>query len=302
MASKNSRLRRLERARTERRMARRAEHVRRKRQVQAGIGGALALILVALGTTWLLGGFDSKPAQETELASCTWTQKEVVAGNGVTATGLPPTTGEARTGLHVLTIQTAQGDIEAVIDVSRAPCAASSMKYLSTQGYYEGTVCTGLDTAHKTLTCGDREGTGTGSPEYQFPVEGKPMEPIGTAAPATPGASPSPDEVVPSYYAKGTIILNTLDQNANGGQFSIVYGDGSDLPPEYTPVGTITSGMEIVEAIAAAGAVDANNAPAAVGKPAQDLKIDKLIVRDELSIDPTGAPMPEVTPSASASS
>ena len=288
-------------------MARRAEHVRRKRQVQAGIGGALALILVVLGTTWLLGGFESKPAQETELASCTWTQKEVVPGNGVTATGLPPTTGEPRTGVNVLTIQTAQGDIEAVIDVSGVPCAAASMTYLGTQGYYEGTACTFLDTTRLTLTCGDREGNGTGSPEYQFPVEGKPTEPIGTAAPASPGATPSPGDVVPSYYAKGTIVLNTLDQNANGGQFSIVYGDGSNLPAEYTPVGTITRGMEIVEAIAAAGAVDANNAPAAVGKPAKELKIDKLFVRDELSINPTDAPAPEATspaatPSASASS
>ena len=65
--------------------------------------------------------------------------------------------------------------------------------------------------------------------------------------------------------------------------------------------------MEIVEAIAAAGAVDANNVPAAVGKPAKELKIDKLFVRDELSINPTDVPAPEATspaatPSASASS
>ncbi len=298
MASRNSRQRRLERARTERRMARRAEHVRRKRQVQAGIGGALALILIALGTTWLLGGFDSEPAQETQLASCTWTPKEVLPDSGVTATGLPPTTGEARTGVHVLTIQTAQGEIEAAVDVSRVPCGAASMKYLSTQGYYEGTVCTVLDTTHQTLTCGDREGNGNGGPEYQFPVEGKPTEPIGTAAPASPGATPTPGDVVPSYYGKGTIVLKTLDQNANGAQFSIVYGDGSDLPAEYTPLGTITRGMEIVEAVAAAGAVDG----ATVGKPTNELKIDKLLWRDELSTVPTGTPSPEATPSASASS
>jgi peptidyl-prolyl cis-trans isomerase B (cyclophilin B) len=296
----------MERARTERRMARRAEHVRRKRQVQAGIGGALALILLALGTTWLLGGFDSKPA-ETQLATCTWTQKDATAGSGVTATGLPPTSGEPRTGVQLIRIQTPEGEIQAAVDLARVPCAAASTKFLGDQGYYDGTVCTVLDTNHQTLTCGDREGTGLGSPEYQFPVEGKPTEPVGTAAPAPSAASPSPGSspsVVPSYYAKGTIVLNTLDQNANGGQFSIVYGDGSDLPAEYTPLGTITSGMEIVEAIAAAGAVDATNAPAAVGKPAKDLKIDKLFVQDGLAIDPTVPVTPslEATPSVSATS
>jgi peptidyl-prolyl cis-trans isomerase B (cyclophilin B) len=282
-------------------MARQAEHLRRKRQVQAGIGGALALILLVLGTTWLLGGFDNKPA-ETELASCTWTPKEVIPGSGVTETGLPPTSGEPRTGAHLLRIMTPQGEIQAVIDVSRVPCAAASMKHLGSVGYYDGSVCTVLDTARQTLTCGDRAGNGTGSPEYQFPVEGKPTEPVGTAAPASPVASPSPSEspsVVPSYYAKGTIVLNTLDQNANGGQFSIVYGDGSDLPPEYTPVGTITSGLEIVEAVAAAGALDANNAPAVVGKPSTELKIDRLLVQDELLVDPTGSASPESTPSTS---
>jgi peptidyl-prolyl cis-trans isomerase B (cyclophilin B) len=156
-----------------------------------------------------------------------------------------------------------------------------------------------------TLTCGDRAGNGTGSPEYQFPVEGTPMEPVGNAAPLPAGASPSPGEsasVVPSYYGKGTIVLANLDQNANGAQFLIVYGDGSNLPNQFTPVGTITKGLEIVEAIAAGGAVDANNVPAPAGKPTTELKIDKLLVQDEVSMIPTGAASTEATPSASASS
>ena len=50
MASKTSRQRKLERARTERRVARRAEKLRRRRQIQAGVGVGVALVLIVLGT------------------------------------------------------------------------------------------------------------------------------------------------------------------------------------------------------------------------------------------------------------
>jgi peptidyl-prolyl cis-trans isomerase B (cyclophilin B) len=38
----------------------------------------------------------------------------------------------------------------------------------------------------------------------------------------------------------------------NGSQFFLVYGD-SPLPPAYTPFGTITSGLEVLDEVAAAG-------------------------------------------------
>jgi len=112
VASKSNRQRKLERARAERRLARRAEQQRRKRQVQAAIGGAVALIVIALGTTWLLGGFSSKP-EPVALPSCTWTPKDLTTESGVTDTGTPPTSGEQRTGTEMLTIKTNLGDIQA---------------------------------------------------------------------------------------------------------------------------------------------------------------------------------------------
>jgi peptidyl-prolyl cis-trans isomerase B (cyclophilin B) len=300
VASKSNRQRKLERARAERRLARRAEQQRRKRQVQAAIGGAVALIVIALGTTWLLGGFSSKP-EPVALPSCTWTAKPADTASGVTDTGSPPTSGEQRTGTELLTIKTNLGDIQASMDLTRAPCTAASMKHLGSVGYYDGVNCSHLDTSTMVLLCGDPQGDGRGGPNYQFPSEDIPTVAVGTAAPlpsssASPGASASPSpsasaESTPSYYSKGMIVLNNTGPNANGGQFFIVYGDGSDLKAEYSIVGTVVSGLDLVESVAAGGAVDADGAPAPAGKPAKTMTIQQLFV---------GAP-PSPSPEASAS-
>jgi peptidyl-prolyl cis-trans isomerase B (cyclophilin B) len=295
VASKSNRQRKLERARAERRLARRAEQARRKRQVQAAIGGAVALIVIALGTTWLLGGFSSKP-EPVALSSCTWTPKAVTSGSGVTDIGTPPTSGEQRTGTELLTIKTNLGEIQASMDLTRVPCTAASMKHLGSAGYYDGVNCSHLDTGSMVLLCGDPKGDGTGGPSYQFPSEDIPTVAVGTAAPlpsASAGASPSPSasaESTPSYYSKGMIVLNNTGPNANGGQFYIVYGDGTDLKPEYSVVGTVVSGLDLVESVATGGAVDANGA-AAAGTPAKTMTIQQLFV---------GAP-PSPSPDASAS-
>jgi peptidyl-prolyl cis-trans isomerase B (cyclophilin B) len=292
VASKSNRQRKLERARAERRLARRAEQARRKRQVQAAIGGALALILVALGTTWLLGGFDAEP-EPVALPSCTWTAKDP-STPGLTDTGLPPSSGEARTGTDVLTIATDAGDLTASLDLSSVPCTASSLRYLGVKGYYDGVACSRLDTTAKLLTCGDPAGDGTGTPGYQFPLESQATVALGTAPPpsaAPDAASPSPSPV-PSYYTKGMIVMAN-HQGANAGQFYIVYDDGSDLAAGYTIVGSITSGLDLVSAVAAEGVADGS----AAGKPKKALTIKQLYV----GAAPTAPPSTSSSASASES-
>jgi peptidyl-prolyl cis-trans isomerase B (cyclophilin B) len=298
VASKSNRQRQLERARAERRLAKRAEQQRRKRQVQAAIGGAVALIVVAVGSAWLLGAFDSKPAPVT-LPTCTWTVKDPNTP-GMTETGVPPDTGEARTGSEVLTIKTDLGDITAAMDLSKVPCTAASLKFLGSKGYYDGVACNHLDTTAMLLTCGDPAGNGTGTPSYQFPDENVPTAPIGTAAPlasASASASPEPSpSAIPSYYSKGTVVMANQGVNANGGQFYIVYGDGSDLKGEYSIVGTVTSGLDIVDTVAAAGAQDDAGATAAAGKPKKPITIQQLYVGEA----PASA-SPSVSPSTTSS-
>lgn len=276
-------------------MARLAEVQRRRRRVQAAIGGALALILIALGTTWLLGGFDDKP-EPTTLPDCSWTPR--ASAEGVEDTGTPPTT-VPTSGIRNLVMETNLGQIQAVIDVGSARCAAASLDFLSTSGFYNDTRCHWLDTTLSTLTCGSKTGDDTSSPNYQFPTEGLPRPALGEVSPAPtdPAADPS------SYYLRGALVMTNIDVNAVGSQFMIVYGDGTALPNEYTQVGTITTGLEIIEQLAAGGAVDADGASAAVGDPTEDLTITSMRVTDDLSNpeSPTDTPS-EAAPTSSAAS
>jgi peptidyl-prolyl cis-trans isomerase B (cyclophilin B) len=303
LASKSSRQRKLERARAERRVARRAEKIRRRRQLQAGIGAGVALVLIVLGTIYLLGGFSPKPKETVASGTCTWTLLDPASDDTLVDTGHPPTTGELRSGFSTVTIKTNKGDIEATMDLSKTPCTAASWKYLAGRNYYNNARCFQLDTAQKTISCGDPKNDGTGEPSYQYGNELVPTAPLGdsnasaTLAPsssASPSASPAPADS--TYYAKGTIVMINNGAGTNGGQFMIVYDDKSTLSNSYTVVGTVTRGLDLVQAIAAGGATDTSGAAAPAGAPNQLLAIQSMSVAD---VPPTPSASPTPTPSTS---
>ena len=306
MASRSNRQRKLERARAERRLARQAHHARRKRQVQAGVAAGIAVVVIALGVTWTLGGFSSKPDTADVASSCVWIPKTPT--DATADPGTPPS-GELRSGFETMTITTNLGPIEALLDLSKAPCAAASFKYLGEKAFFNGSNCHRLDTDVKTLTCGDPKGDGTGGPSYQFADEDLPTSPIAVppaSAPPSPSSpsptassSASPSAPAPTYYAKGTIVMVNSGADTNGSQFSIVYGDASTLGSTYSIVGTVTKGLEIVEQVAAAGAVDTENKPAVDGKPKTTLTIQQLTVA--LPGAPSATPSGAATPGAAAS-
>jgi len=290
VGSKSNRARRLERARAERRMARLAAAQRRRRRIQAAIGGALALVVIALGTSYLLGAFDEKPEPLT-LPTCTWTSRAIT--EGVEDTGLPPSD-PPLTGIRTVEIETNRGEVEAVIDIASARCAAASLEFLAGSGFYNDTRCHKLDTTLYTLTCGSKNGTDNSSVSYQFPTEGLPRPALGQVSPAP--TDPAAD--TSSSYPRGAIVMTNVDVNAVGSQFMIVYQDGSALPNEYTLVATITSGLELVEQVAAAGAVDENGEPTAVGNPVEDLTITALRVRQEPTETTTPTESADPTPTS----
>jgi peptidyl-prolyl cis-trans isomerase B (cyclophilin B) len=304
LASKTNRQRKLERARAERRVARRAEKVRRRRQIQAGSGVGVALVLIVLGVVYLLGGFSPKPAETQASGTCTWALLDPAADNTLVDTGHPPTTGEARSGSSTLTLKTNKGDINATMDLSKTPCTAASWKYLASKNYYQNATCFQLDTNQKTISCGDPKNDGTGEPSYQYASELVPSVPIGqspdaatTLAPTDqPSASPAADA---KYYPKGSIVMINKGAGTNAGQFMIVYDDGSTLSNAYTLVGTITSGLDLVQAVANGGATDTSGSAAPAGAPNQPLIIQQVLVND---VPTTPGTTPTPTPSASPTS
>lgn len=126
---------------------------------------------------------------------------------------------------------------EGVIEIAMNPDARvtdASMAYLSGTGYFDNTPCHRLTTANiYVLQCGDPSGTGTGGPGYQIPDENLP-------------------QATANNYPTGTVAMANSGPNTNGSQFFIVYQD-TTLPPNYTVWGQVTSGLDVVERVAAAG-------------------------------------------------
>ena len=59
------------------------------------------------------------------------------------------------------------------------------------------------------------------------------------------------DEPVTTPYKVGTVAMANAGPHTNGSQFFIVHGQsGTTLPPSYTIFGQVTSGLEVVDAIA----------------------------------------------------
>ncbi|GAA1986401.1 peptidylprolyl isomerase [Isoptericola halotolerans] len=146
--------------------------------------------------------------------------------------------------------------IDLELDGQEAPQAVASFVSLAQQGYFDATACHRLVTEGiHVLQCGDPTASGTGGPGYSYgPVENAPAAdtyPAGTLAMARRGG----------------------DGASMGSQFFLVYEDStipSDAAGGYTVFGTVTSGLDTVQAVADAGTTDG----AADGSPASPVIIE----------------------------
>jgi peptidyl-prolyl cis-trans isomerase B (cyclophilin B) len=297
VASKQDRQRKLERERAQRRIARQAHKTRRRRQIYAGVSVGLTVLLIALGVTWALGGFEPDPPSNVISGTCTWTLRDLTAEPQFTDVGHPPADGMRTEGTETMTIQTTEGEIQAQLDLSKAPCTAASYAFLGTKAFFANSTCHRLSTQLRYLACGDPKGDGSGGPGYKFADEDIPQAPLTGASPSasaspSPSSSASPGGSPPVYYAKGTIVMANAGADTNGSQFYIIYDDDSTLGAAYSIVGTVVKGLDIVERVAKGGALDESGKEAPEGKPRNALVIQSLTV---------GAPAasPSATPSAS---
>ncbi len=126
-----------------------------------------------------------------------------------------------------------------------APQATANFISLAKDGFFEGVSCHRLTTAGIfVLQCGDPTGTGTGGPGYDFgPIENAPMD---------------------DMYGEGVLAMARVGQDgySMGSQFFIVYGESqilSDSAGGYTVFGKITSGLDGVKEIAAAGTANGSS-------------------------------------------
>jgi peptidyl-prolyl cis-trans isomerase B (cyclophilin B) len=176
-------------------------------------------------------------------ADCLYPPSADAAGKAVT----PPRTGKVATNPAPvdLDIVTNRGKIGLQLANNESPCTVHSFVSLARQKFFDDTQCHRLTTSPglSVLQCGDPKGDGTGGPGYQFADE----YPANQYPPGDPALKK------PVVYPRGTLAMANAGSFTNGSQFFMVYRD-SLLPPAYTVFGTIdTTGLAVVDKIAAAG-------------------------------------------------
>ncbi|MEV0154518.1 peptidylprolyl isomerase [Micromonospora sp. NPDC050686] len=276
MTSTRERQRAAARAQLERKMAERAARARKRRQTQAIIGASAALLLVIAGTVWLASRFgdDDGPqgtaAQDSGAAQCAFTEvPKEQRHKEIKDVGLPPGQ-QSTSGTQTMTLDTNLGPITAKVDRSKVPCTAGSFTHLASKNFFDNSKCHRLVTQGiKVLQCGDpsvtgkgwRQTDGTGGPSYRLAEENLPTD----KRPA---------------YPEGVIAMaNNGDPGSTGSQFFIVWGD-SQLDPNYTVLGTITGGMDVVQQVAKAGDDGAFAQQAGGGHPKKEIVIKKLTMSE----------------------
>jgi peptidyl-prolyl cis-trans isomerase B (cyclophilin B) len=250
--------RELARMRAQRQAARRAaaaaERRKRRNAVLAGLSAlsvAAVIVVIAIATSG--GNDDSVTATPGASAStsapatgCSYSASGTAAKP---VTGLPSSSGPAKKADTKVVLTTNRGEIDLTLHGAKAPCTTNSFTFLAGQKYFDGTSCHRLTTAGIfVLQCGDPSASGSGGPGYQFADEN--LTGLGTA-----NAS---GQVI---YPRGTVAMANAGPGTNGSQFFLVYKD-SPLAPNYTPFGTITKGLDLLDAVAKAGST-----PVSDGKP-----------------------------------
>jgi len=140
------------------------------------------------------------------------------------------------------TIATDKGDIVVDLHVDHAPKAAGNFAKLAKQGFYDGVVF------HRVIPGFVIQG---GDGEFgRLEPDGKLRKPgrVGTGGPGYR----FDDEPFRGNYTRGAVAMANAGPNTNGSQFFICHGDlRGRLPKNYTIFGTVLSGMDVVDAIAA---------------------------------------------------
>jgi peptidyl-prolyl cis-trans isomerase B (cyclophilin B) len=285
VTSKEQRRRELARAKWQRQQRRRVDRARRSRRRNVIIAAALVVLVTAgtFGLVALLGGDDDSGGQAADKPGAEPTAsdsaepstppedpcEEPAKGDpsGETWDAEPEMTIDEAAG-YVMALRTTCGDIEITMDAEAAPHTVNSFNFLAGEGYFDHTTCHRLTTEGIfVLQCGDPQGTGAGGPGYTIPDENL----------------DDPD-VAGGTYPAGTVAManqynaqEDTGRDTGGSQFFLVYED-SPLPPDYTPFGTITAGMDVLQKIADTGSTT---------DPATGTTVpNATVVIDEATVEP----------------
>ena len=213
----------------------------------------------------------ASPAAVTEPAQhCSYTSAS--AGSVVKAS-LPSASPDYKAA-YTASINTNLGPIKIDLANSKATCTVNSFVHLASDNFWNNSQCHRMSNSDGLfmLQCGDPTAKasqklscssttlGTGGPGYEFASENLP----------TAGSSGS------VTYKAGTVAMANSGGATNGSQFFLVFKD-TTLGPDYTPFGTITSGLDILQNVAKAG-TSCTFAGAGGGVPKDKVVIDSVSI------------------------
>jgi peptidylprolyl isomerase len=125
-------------------------------------------------------------------------------------------------------LDTKDGRVTIVLRPDLAPKAVAQIKTLTHQGFYNGLVFHRVIAGFMAQT-GDPTGTGSG----------------GSKLPDLPA-----EFTHKAHFVRGTLgMARTSDPNSANSQFFICYGPAPFLDGQYTIIGQVTSGMDVVDKI-----------------------------------------------------
>lgn len=191
-----------------------------------------------------LAACTSKPAPTTSAKVNRWSS--------------PPTMQIDTSKQYTATIKTNKGDIEVQLFASEDPLTVNNFVFLARQGFYDGVIFHRILQGFVIQT-GDPTGTGSGGPGYQFA-----------------------DEKVTRDYLPGTLAMANSGPNTNGSQFFICLSDlRTQLAKNYTIFGIVTSGMDVVQTIAATPVKANPNMGGEVSSPTQDVHMISVTITEK---------------------
>jgi peptidyl-prolyl cis-trans isomerase B (cyclophilin B) len=214
----------------------------------------------------------ASPAAVTEPAQhCSYTSS---SAGSVVKSSLPTASPDYKAA-YTASINTNLGPITIDLANSKATCTVNSFAHLASDNFWNNTQCHRLSTtdglymlqcgdptakASQTLSCSSAT-LGSGGPGYEFASENLP----------TAGSSGS------ATYKAGTVAMANSGGATNGSQFFLVFKN-TTLGPDYTPFGTITSGLDILQNVAKAG-TSCTFAGAGGGVPKDKVIIDSVSIK-----------------------
>ncbi|MER6626739.1 peptidylprolyl isomerase [Streptomyces sp. NPDC000987] len=269
MVTQEQRKRQLAREKFLRQQQRRTEARRKARVRNSVIASVLGVVVIgslALYTTGVLKNDDKSDASSQASPSASAPSKapdpcEKAAKGSVEKLSWKkePAMTIDESAKYTMKLATTCGEIDIALKASAAPHTVNSFDFLAGKGYFDHTKCHRLTTnGIYVLQCGDPTGSGSGGPGYTIPDENLKDKSLKN-----------------NVYPAGTVAMaNTGQKHTGGSQFFLVYQD-SQLPPSYTPFGTVSaSGMKVLKKIAAAG----ESTGAGDGAPNATVVIDRATV------------------------